>query len=417
MSINRPKITEVFTPRSATVNPAMYIDRPSHQRELKRAIEGSLHAMICGESGGGKSWLYRHVSAEENWQVFYANAGNAARHGSLTGTIANAIFDENDKELKEYTQTLGAEIKPFGFGGGAEAERKYELKSRDLLLNAFKAARKKSKKEIGVIVIDNLEAIFNKSSLMEELGNIVLLLDDPDYAKFDIKLLIVGVPAEMVEYYQNIENLETVANRIKELPSVNALNWVQIEEFVHRGFISQLKIKLLTEQFKQISKHVEFVTLGIAQRLHEYCEILAHNIEDSDWKFDVGLLENADHKYMLSSLKRAYSVVDGCMNERKTKEGRRNQVLYALGKVKASEFDPKYLEKIVRKEFPVSTLDTNLAIGKMMADLAAGDAPLLRRLSKAANYRFADPRYLMCIRVVLAKSVRDERVLKRTWKR
>jgi hypothetical protein len=58
MSTPKPKINQVFTPRKAIVNPAMYIPRPQLEKELKRAIEGSLHSILTGESGSGKSWLH-----------------------------------------------------------------------------------------------------------------------------------------------------------------------------------------------------------------------------------------------------------------------------------------------------------------------------------------------------------------------
>jgi hypothetical protein len=286
-----------------------------------------------------------------------------------------------------------------------------------LLLRTFKKAREKAESAFAVVVIDNLEAIFKKPDLMEELGNIILLLDDPDYAKHKVKLLIVGVPAEVVEYYQQIDNLETVANRLKEIPAVTGLNWGQIDDFVRRGFNGQLKMGFSVEQVTEVARHVEHVTLGIAQRMHEYCEILAYNIEDSAWRYDPGLLKNADQRFLDNCLKKAYAVVDASMNERKTKAGRRNQVLYALGKTAKTEFDPNEVEAIVRKEFPGSTANTALAVGQTLADLASGDAPLLRRATKAANYRFADPRYLMCIRVVLRKSSDGEKVLKATWRR
>lgn len=417
MSNIRPKITEVFTPRSAAVNPTMYIDRPVHEKELKRAVEGSLHSILCGESGGGKSWLYRHVAQLEGWKTFYANAGNAVRHKTLTGTIANAIHEDGDKEWTEYTQTMGGEVSAFGLGGSTEAERTYVVKTKEILLKAFKEAREKAEEKVAVVVIDNLEAMFHKPDLMEELGNIILLLDDPDYAQHRIKILLVGVPAEVVEYYQRIENLETVANRLKEIPAVTGMNWGQIEQFVRRGFAGQLKVSFAGDHVKEIAQHVEFVSLGIAQRLHEYCEILAYNIQDSGWVYDSGLLEISDQKFLTSCLKKAYAVVDGCMNERKTKAGRRNQVLFALGKVRNSEFELNEVEEIVRKEFPITTANTVLAVGQMLADLASGDAPLLRRASKAANYRFADPRYLMCIRVILRKTPEGEKVAKATWRR
>jgi len=121
--------------------------------------------------------------------------------------------------------------------------------------------------------------------------------------------------------------------------------------------------------------------------------------------------------FLNSSLRKAYTVVNGWMNERKTKTGRRNQVLYALGKIKATEFDVKGVEAMVRAEFPESTTNTVLAVGQTMAELSEGDAPLLRRAPKGYSFRFADPRYLMCIRAMLRKNLRDERVIKRTLRR
>lgn len=376
-----------------------------------------MHAILCGESGSGKSWLYRYVASSEGWETFYANAGNAARHKTVTGTIANAIYDDGDREWIEYSQKIDAKVGALGIGGGTEAARTYEVKSKELLLKAFKKAREKAGRGCAVIVIDNLEAIFHKSDLMEELGNIILLLDDPDYAKYQIKILLVGVPADVVEYYQRIGNLETVANRLKEIPGVTGMNWGQIEEFVRRGFVGQLKISFVGEQVKEIARHIEYVTLGIAQRLHEYSEILAYNIQDSAWKYDSGLLDITDDKFLNSSLKKAYSVIDSCMNERNTKTGRRNQVLYSLGKFTKSEFDISSVEDVVRKEFPHSTNGTTLAIGQMLAELTTDDAPLLRRAPKAVNYRFADPRYLMCIRVMLRKFPGSEKVVKATFRR
>lgn len=395
----------------------MYIERPNHERDLKRAITGSLHAILCGESGSGKTWLYKHVAEAAGWKTFYANAGNAARYDSVTAVIELAIRDDDERHVVEFSQELGAEAKPLGFGASGKAGRKYEVRQRESLLQAFKSARQKAKNSPAVVVIDNLEAIFSKPKLMEELGNIILLLDDSDYAKYEIRILIVGVPSEVVDYYQKIPNLETIANRLKELPAVSSLNWGQIEDFVEKGFVKHLKVRLSAAQITEIASHVEHVTLGIAQRLHEYCEILAHNMEDSEWTYEPSLLDVSDSIFLISCLKKAYAVVDGCMNERRTKAGRRNQVLFALGKTKVADFDETEVEHLVRNNFPQSTSNTTLAVGQMMADLASGSAPLLRRAAKGANYRFADPRYLMCIRAMLRKTTSGERVIKSSLRR
>ena len=410
--MKRPSVTDVFTPRRASVNHAMYIERPQAERDLTRAMAGSLHPVLCGESGSGKSWLYKHVAQTANWKTYYANAANAARYKSVSTVIDLAVREDEEREVVEFAQEFGAEAKPFGLGGSGKASRKYSVKRREMLLRTFKDAREKAGKNAAVVVIDNLEAMFSKPDLMEELGNIILLLDDPDYARYNIRLLIVGVPSDVVEYYQRIPNLEPITNRVTELPPLFSLNWGQIEDFVKRGFVGHLRVPLTTAQIRLIALHLEDVTLGIPQRLHEYCELLGHHIEDSDWVYDPSLLEVTDDRFLKSSLKKAHTVVNGCMNERKSRAGRRNQMLYALGRLKATEFDAKGVEAMIRREFPLSTENTTLAVGQMMTELSQGDAPLLRRAPKGYTYRFADPRYLMCIRAMLRKNGNDEKVLK-----
>ena len=395
----------------------MYIRRPSAETELKRSVEGSLHTVLCGESGSGKSWLYRYVSEKEEWSLVYANAGNGARCGSLAQAIAEAALTEADKELVEYTRTLNGKVGAFGIEGGGGAASKFEVIASDILKRAFASLRKRNGDKVVVLVIDNLEAIFAKKNLMEELGNIILLLDDPDYAKYKIRLLIVGVPTDIIDYFQSTRNLETVANRLKELTALYSLTKNQISEFVRKGFIEQLRVPISPTDIPDINAHIERVTLGIPQRLHEYCEELGYRIEEGGWRYEPKYLQHADSHYLHAALRKAYAVVEGCMNERRTKAGRRNQVLYALGKITSVTFDYKSVETIVRSEFPVTTDKTALGVSQTLSDLSSGEHVLLRRNSKGGHYRFADPRYLMCLRIMLMKSETGEKVLKRTFRR
>lgn len=414
----RANINDVFTPRNPKVNQSMYIIRPKHERDLMRSVEGTLHTVLTGESGSGKSWLYKHVAEVQGWRVFHANASNAARYDSVTKVIANAIFQDNSQQLTEYTQTTSAEASAIALGGSIEAERKYEVNHDEVLLRAFESARKQSGQKIALLVIDNLEAIFSKSSLMEELGNIILLVDDPDYAKYDVRILMVGVPSDVIEYYQSAENLESVSNRIDEVPPMTSLKESQIRDFVVKGFVDQLKVELSPGDIDTICDHTNHVTLGIPLRLHEYCRILAYRIQDNDWRYDQTQLAVSDHTFMLGCLKKSYTIINDCMNERDTKVGRRNQVLYVLSLITTTEFDVKFIEQRVREEFPTSTMDrTSIAVGPMLADLSSRKSPLLRRSQKGAIYRFADPRHLMCLRAMLVKTNMGERVQRKTLKR
>ncbi|EAT14928.1 ATP-binding protein [Desulfuromonas acetoxidans] len=417
MIFSRPKITEVFTPRRAEVNPKMYVNRPFHEKTLKRSVDGSLHTIISGESGNGKSWLYKKVALDQNWKVFPGNFSNAARLGSLTAEIFNAIVPKGSKEWIAHEETINAELSALVAKGGANAKRSYSIKTAELLEKSFEVGRREAGNRTAVLVLDNLEAIFTKKELMTELGNILLLLDDERYAQHKIKILIVGVPANIVEYYQSIENLEPIGNRVEELFHVQSLKEEQVKIFLIKGFQEQLKVKLSDTALDEWSKHIYKSTLGIAQRLHEYCERLSYIIEDNGWEIPSHILDDADWEFSASSLYKAYSVVDKCMNERETRTARRNQVLYALGCIDQTSFDYSLVEKIVRQEFPKTTKGVSLGISQILSDLSKSEMHLLRKTAKGNAYRFTDPKYLMCIRLMLVIDKEKETISKKHLKR
>lgn len=417
MIFTRPKITDVFTPRRAEVNLKMYVNRPFYEKALIRSIEGSLHTIISGESGNGKSWLYKKVALDQKWKTFPGNFSNAVRLESLSAEIFNAIVPKGSKEWTEHEEIINAEISALIAKGGAKAKRTYSIKTTELVEKAFEVGRKEAGNHTAVLVLDNLEAIFTKKNLMAELGNILLLLDDERYAKYQINILIVGTPANIVDYYQNIENLEPVGNRVEELLHVHTLKENQIRVFLEKGFCEQLKISVTEELITEWSMHIHSVTLGIAQRLHEYCERLAYIIEDNGWKIPYNALQKADWEFSSTSLYKAYSVIDDCMNERETRTGRRNQVLFALGFIDQTSFDYSDVEKIVREKFPNSTHGLTLGVSQILSDLSKNDKHLLCKTSKGNAYRFTDPKYLMCIRLMLVIDKEQETVSKKHLKR
>jgi len=417
MFSKRPRISEVFTPRRAEVNRSMYVDRPMHEKALIRSIEGSLHTIISGESGNGKSWLYKKVALDRKWKLFPGNFSNAERLGSISAEIFNALVPKGSKEWIEHAETINAELGAVIAKGGATSQRKYSIKTSELVEAAFEVGRREAGNSIAVIVLDNLEAIFRRNELMNELGNIILLLDDERYAKSQINILIVGVPANIIEYYQKIQNLEPIGNRIEEIPHVQSLTRNQVHVFLRKGFTEQLKIKISDRMLIKWSDHIHSATLGIAQRLHEYCERLAYLIEDNNWEVPDEPLEKADLEFLKTSLYQAYAIVDKCMNERETRTNRRNQVLFALGHIEQTSFDSSDVEKEVRRLFPISTKQVRLGISQILSDLSKEDMPLLRKTPKGNAFRFSDPKYLMCMRLMLTADIERETVSKKHLKR
>ncbi|MGP1677473.1 MAG: nSTAND1 domain-containing NTPase [Burkholderiales bacterium] len=402
----RPAINEIFTPRGASINSKIYVERTELERELVRALKGSLHVIVFGDSGNGKSWLYKKVLGDLGWRSIIANCANASRTGSLTQEIYNTVM-AGSPTLESYTEAKGANV----LGAKLEHTNQYDVPGAEPLFAAFQKMRANSDGGRTVLVLDNLEQIFSSKKLMEELGNIITLLDDERYAQSNVKLLIVGVPSGVTEYFAKTPNLHTVANRVQEISEVASLSQAQVNLLIKKGLIDQLGIKIDPFDFENWQDHIYSVTLGIAQRVHEYCEQLAYVAEEAGWVGRLEQIDRADHAWLKLGLKESYHVVQSLMNERETKAGRRNQVLYALGRINSRTFNPARVEEVLRNHFVQSTENVALAIGQILADLSERQTSIVKRTPKGDEFEFTDPRYAMSIRAML-KLGEDEKVKK-----
>ena len=411
----RPQVSDVFTPRRPEVNQEIYVDRPDLQTELRRALLGSMHVVVAGESGSGKSWLYKKVLADMGSYVVVANCGNAERLGSVTQEIVDAIVPAGTAELTSYDEGKEAKLKAVLVEGDLSHSKTFEVKAEEPLLRAFRVMRKAAGHgRLAVIVLDNLEAIFPFTERMRELANIILLLDDTRYAQFAIKILIVGTPARIRDYFSKTPILQPVGNRIHEVEEVGPLSPSQVEQLVTRGFFELLGFDLVPAELRQISTHVLRVTLGTAQHIHEYCEQLAYLISDNKKRFVPDHLGRADRAWLKIGLRESYDVIESQMNVRETKVGRRNQVLFALGAMPTKSFTSAALETKVRTEFPDSTANAEqLGVGQLLVELTQERNPIVRRSRKSNEFEFTHPRFLMCIRTMLEIEHGTQKVIRR----
>lgn len=395
---------EVFTPRSSEVNRTMYVRRPGLEKQLERAVRGSKHILIHGESGSGKSWLYKQHFGEHEVTYVVANLANASRLGSVTKEIENVVAQEQPEVKSGFTESKKAKVSAVLVDGELEHETSVTVRGRDPFEECLALVRRRAGGKAAVLVLDNLEAIFGSSERMNELADLVILLDDQRYAVFNVKLLVVGIPGDVREYFNRTPNRESVANRLQELSEVARLPEEAAGTLVERGFRDVLRYRFeeagLIETLKT---HAAWVTDRIPQRLHEYCLEVAHLAESSQEMVRRRHLEDADWRWLQESLTNAYSRIEKAMNVKETKIGRRNQTLFALGHLRVSDFRANDVEDLVRSEFPTSTRGKTLNIGGLLAELADPMYGILKRSPKGDGYMFSDPKYRMCIRVMLAK--------------
>lgn len=313
-----------------------------------------------------------------------------------------------------YTQNGSAGLGAIGITASIGQTGNFAIQQEEPLLTAFREISKNSATENVVVVLENLESIFDNAELMNELAQIILLLDDPQYSKYKVKLLIVGTPNGVIDYFSRTRNLESVANRICEIQKVVGFTEREVSELVRKGFTSELGVKLSEDDILFITDHIYNVTMGVAQRVHEYCEQLAFLMEDAGWIYSREQLHLSDQQWLNIGLRQSYVVLEQKLNSRDTAVSRRNQVIYAIGKTKAHQFDPALIDATIRREFPETTSGKNLGISTILTELCSEPEPLLSR-NKTGQYRVKDPRYIMCIRTALYKEVQGGKVRKRNF--
>lgn len=394
------QISSVFTPRNADVNLKMYVPRLDLERSLFRSVCGSMNSLLFGESGNGKSWLYKKVLHQNGISYAVANCANASRFGSITTEICSALIPVGTSNRTTYTENKEAAVKAFVAEGKLSAQNQFAIKQDEPLFQALSAFRKRAGSSPAVLVLDNLESIFKSQALMDELADIVILLDDSRYSAFKVKLLIVGIPNGALEYFAKTKNMESVANRIEELPKVSGMTLPEVTTLVTRGF-ELLKLSVVKEHFAAISKHIHHITMGVPQRVHEYCEKLAYVISDQVGGYTAEMLSKADQEWLRVGLRQSYTVMEAHLNSKKTTIARRNQIIYAIGQIKVHQFDSSKIILKLRESFPNTVTDSSMGVGSILNDLANGESPLLSKNPKTNDFRVIDPRYVMCIRVAL----------------
>ena len=251
---------------------------------------------------------------------------------------------------------------------------------------------------------------------MGELSDILILLDDDEFAAYKVKFLLIAVPNEVLQYFSHAKNPSSVGNRIDEIPRITGLSGLQVRDFTERGFVKNLKVKIPERDIKSLSRHIYTITLGIPQRMHEYCEGLAYCIEDNNWNYKSELLEDADYMWLQKGLRECYTVVESHLNSDETSDGRRNQVIYALGRISTHQIDTQQIAAVISQDFPKNKPDSNSGIGRVLSHLCRGDKPILKKLSSSSFFVFTDPRYLMCIRIMLCIEPNTERVRKKAFR-
>lgn len=394
------KPDEVFTPRSAEVNTDMYVDRSDLELKLMELVEGSKHFVVHGESGNGKSWLYKRVFEKKKVSYLVINLANASRHGSIAKAFSEKLdrASGSEEELKQIVTNRDMSFMPERVGVSWTKQRVLEVVKKDPVEACMGWLKANSGRRNAVIVLDNFETIVGKQKLVEELSDILLLLDDSDYAKFGVKFCIVGVPSDLRSYLTAQGNLQSLSNRIAELPEVARLSLPEAKDLLVRGF----KLLKIQHDANHIDRMV-WSTDRIAQYVQEFGLEVAKACLRQGEPLSGTILKKAEMIWFDGSISSTRQSIETNLNARETRAGRRNQVIYALGCIKTEDFKYSDIEAVVREEFAESTAGVELNIIQRLGELEKSAHPLIKRVPKGDAYRMINPKVKIAIRVMLRR--------------
>lgn len=395
----KKKPEDVFVIRTSTVNEKLYVKREGLEKELKRLIKTAPNIMIRGESGCGKTWLYKNVFDKEGINYEVIDLSKAIKEGM---TIEKVIKDKLNKN-KEFIQTGYATEKNAGIkipvAEGAMSYSEEFTRNETALLEMYENLHHKGSKSL--LVLDNLEQIKDNQQLLDELNSMIMNVDNEDFAEFNVKLLIVGTPSGFKHFRSKAKNIDTLTNRLKSLEEVKGLTLKETGTYFQKSMINIMNIKFDESDVDKYIKHIFSITNGIPQRIVEYCLNLCYTIEDEGGVTEYKkVYKAADLRYLKGTLDKSVEVISRKLNSNETSLQRRNQVLYTLGKMKVNTFKTADVEKGLRKIFEIPQ-DSNVNVSSLLAELSYGDDPILIKTND--TWMFQDSQYLVTLKLMLSK--------------
>lgn len=410
----RTEPEEVFTPRGKTVNDKMYVHRDSLENSLKKAIRKHKNIVVHGESGTGKTWLYKKVF--DDLIVFYEvlNSATINQSGSISEALCMLLARMEPKEKSGYDEKKGAEGNAGIAKGSLEHTNKFSYRSADSYLDLIRLIRKRAGSKKAFLVIENLEHIVKSKEMVKELSSLLLYLDDEEYAKNDVRILLVGTPNNLRDYFNDVEETQTIINRLQEIPEVAALSRSDVFSLASKGLFKLLDNTLIEDRSKNFTEDyllnaISWFSINIPQYVHDICLEIALQAEEWDGKITNDVYVNSLRSWVQEALISENTRLEKNINSKETKHGRRNQVIFTAGVMPSNEFSNSEIEDALREHFPNSTTGKTLNISSNLIELSGGTHPIFSKTPKGNRYRFVDPKVKIMIRWMLTKES-DEKI-------
>ncbi|WP_271300388.1 AAA family ATPase [Sphingomonas sp. CV7422] len=400
---------EVFTPRSHDINQRTYVERRGLEHRLLDALGGRKYIIIHGESGNGKTWLFKKVLSQAGLSFQTVNLANANTVGSLEGAFEQKLGEIGHQQLLSKKTEIEGGARPFNVGIAMKETTEYKNWSPSAFSRLLAEISHTNGGKKGVLVLDNFEQVVENEKLVKEVANLIISADEESIAVHNVKVLIVGTPNNIRHMISRVSNAYTISNRLIEIPEVARLEPNEAFAIMAQGFERHLRYTFTVNK-NELYKDICWKTDRIAQEIQELCLKIALEARRNSGTISKEVVAAAEEAWAHESLSADLGTIELLMNSRDTKVGRKNQVLYCLGTYKKEDFKYIDIERSVRERFDVEDA-INLNIPQILASFTKTENPLLRRHPSGEGYRFVSPKLKMIIRARF-KLDEENRVIK-----
>lgn len=390
-----PNAERVWTPRSSEVNNDMFIDRPQ-MKSLEKAFRGPYHIIIHGQSGCGKTWLYKKFFKDSRIPYVTINLNDASRFGSIEGCYVQAIQNGEPKRKSKETVECISSIMPYRVGFSEKNTEEFEIKTESFMhfCNYF---HKKYGRKKYAIVYENFEHALNEPGVLDGLSNALMTLDDENFSKFNFKIVIVGVPNQIRHLVSYFNHSETIKNRIMEVPEITGLNSDGVSELLDRGFVR--KQHFVVEKKEEVYRLVEIYSLGVPQFIHDIALSASSYAISNDFRVFPKTIEAAALDTVEGSIFLHHStILANLVNYKKHREFV-YKIIKSIANIEANSFNffavtDKYNELFPGDGFYVRDAEV------FLADLCREPNQVLAFRRDMEAYRFVSPKMKMALRVI-----------------
>lgn len=415
MLFGRSKPKDVFTPRAPRVNQKMYIARVEQERAVKRALDSNYCIVIYGDSGCGKSWLYRKVFADLGVSFSVLDLGTCLDQDDVDLKLLDRIARLEEFEEQEKLEERELDIRPMRAG----VREKKSVNSKRNASSPFKRMcslmRREKNFKRGVIIFENVEHIIDKPKLISFIQSKIMEIDNDEEASGDISIAVVGVPYELSKVLSEGNHYQTISNRIYEIPEIGPLEPAQAEEFMKRGFIELLKFQV-SYDFDLCLRAIATATNRIPQYLHDVCLLVSIAAEEGDRVINQELVERAIVDWVVSSDKSAFTLIDDVVSSDRSKGNLKSKLLFCLSQIEDPHFSKRDITSLLEKFFPRYCGTIKPATKQALTSLSQGSTSILKVSKDGHHFQIRSPAIRGALRSSLTLQLDEEEVRVRRLK-